>query len=215
MRYCQSCFGVGQRCQCSAVPRQVPGPTLVLWAPPTVSYAAMVSSTETMASTSATGVTHPSYLPPGIPQLEAMDTLLAPTTENLLATAGVGRGSRTWADPQMPTAPGLRQMRPRTPQQQVPPPGGQGEMQATPYRQQVFPPRRAAPKPSTTPSASQDHEEPAGEEEGTRGRSSSQGPQGRQRRNRSSTRGSQKCWRGAPSNGLMDLVANYVASGWK
>ena len=140
----------------------------------------MVSSTETTASTSAAGVTPPSYLPPGIPQLEAMDMLPAPTTENLLATAGVGRGGRTRADPQMPAAPGLHQMRPRMPQQQVPPPGGQGETQATPYQQQVFPPQRTAPKPSATPSASQDHKEPAGEEEGARGRSSSRGPQGRQ-----------------------------------
>ena len=99
VRYCRSCFGVGQRCQCSAIPRQAPGPTLALWTPPTVSYAAMVSSTETTASTSAAGVTHPSYLPPGMPPLKAMDTLPAPTTENLLATAGVGRGSRTRAEP--------------------------------------------------------------------------------------------------------------------
>ena len=98
VRYCQNCFGVGQRCQCSAIPHQVPGLTSALWTPPTVSYAAMVSSTETTASTSAAGVTHPSYLPPGMPSLEAMDTLPAPTTENLLATAGVGRGSRTWAE---------------------------------------------------------------------------------------------------------------------
>ena len=215
VRYCRSCFGVGQRCQCSVVPRQVPGPTSALWAPPTVSYTAMVSSTETTASTSAAGVTPPSYLPPGIPQLEAMDTLPAPTTENLLATTGVGRGGRTWADPRMPAAPGLRQTKPRMPQQQAPPPGGQGETQVTPYWQQVFPPRCATPKPSTTPSASQDHEELAGEEEGTRGRSSSRGPQGRQRRNRSSTRGSWKRWWGAPSDGLMDRMANYVASGWK
>ena len=89
VRYCQNCFGVGQRCQCSAIPRQVPGSTST-----TVSYVAMVSSTETTASTSAVGVTHPSYLPPGMPPLEAMDTLPAPTTENLLATAGVSRGSR-------------------------------------------------------------------------------------------------------------------------
>ena len=133
----------------------------------------MVSSTETMASTSAAGVTHPSYLPPGMPPLEAMDTLPAPTTENLLATAGVGRGGRTWAEPQIPAAPGFHQMRPRMPQQQAPTPGGQGSTQATPYRQQVFPPQRAAPKPSATPSASQDHEEPAREDEGTRGRSPS------------------------------------------
>ena len=173
VQYCRSCFGVGQRCQCSAIPHQAPGLTLALWTPPTVSYAAMVSSTETTASTSAAGVTHLSYLPPGMPQLKAMDTLPAPTTENLLATAGVGRGSRTRADPQMPAAPGLHQMRPRMPQQQVPPPRGQGETQAMPYRQQVFPPRRAAPNPSATPSDSQGHEELAEEDEGTRGRSSS------------------------------------------
>ena len=95
VRYCQHCFGVSQRCQCSAIPHQAPGPTSALWTPPTVSYVAMVSSTETTASTSAAGVTHLSYLPPGMPPLEAMDTLPAPTMENLLATAGVGRGCRT------------------------------------------------------------------------------------------------------------------------
>ena len=57
----------------------------------------------------------------------------------------------------MPAAPGLRQTRPRTPQQQAPTPGGQEVMQATPYQQQVFPPERPAPKPSATPSVSQDH----------------------------------------------------------
>ena len=175
----------------------------------------MVSSTETTASTSAAGVTHLRYLPPGMPPLEAMDTLPAPTTENLLATAGVGRGGRTQAEPQIPAAPGLRQTRPTMPQQQVPTPRGQGAAQATPYWQQVFPPRRAAPKPSTTPSASQDHEEPVREDEGTRGRSPSQGPQDRQRRNRSSTRGSQKRRRGVTSCDLMDEMSNYVASGWK
>ena len=73
----------------------------------------------------------------------------------------------------MPAAPGLRQMRPRMPQQQAPTPRGQEAMQATPYRQQVFPPKCPAPKPSATPSASQDHGDPAREVEGTRGRSSS------------------------------------------
>ena len=212
VQFCQSCFGVGQRCQCSAIPRQAPGPMSALWTPPTVSYVAMVSSIETTASTSAAGATPPSYLPPGMPALKATDMLPAPTMENLLATAGVSRGGRTWADPQIPTAPGLRQMRPRMPQQQAPTPRRQ---EAMPYRQQVFPPRCAAPKLSATPSASQDHEEPAREEEGTRGRSSSRGSRDRQRRNRSSTRGSGKHWWGTPSDGLMDQMANYVASGWK
>ena len=140
VRYCRHCFGVGQRCRCSTIPHQAPGPTSALWTPPTVSYTAMVSSTETMASTSAAGVTHPSYPPPGMPPLEAMDMLPASTTENLLATAGVGRGSRTWTQPQIPTAPALHQTRPRTPQQQAPTPGRQEATQATPYRQQVYPP---------------------------------------------------------------------------
>ena len=173
VRYCRHCFGVGQRCQCSAIPHQVSGPTSALWAPPTVSYVAMVSSTETTASTSAAGVTPPSHLPPGMPAIEPMDTLPAPTTENLLATASIGRGRKPWTPPRMPAAPGLCQMRPRTPQQQAPTSGGQEVMQATSYRQQVFPPKRPAPKLSTTPSASQDHGDLAGEAEGARGRSSS------------------------------------------
>ena len=176
VRYYRHCFGVGQRCQCSAVPRQDPGLTAALWTPPTASYAAMVSSTKTMASTSATGVTPLSHLPPRVPTIEPMDTLPPPTTENLLATAGVGRGHKPQTPPQMPAAPGLHQMRPQTPQQQAPTPRGQEAMQAMPYRQQVFPPKRPAPKPSATPSASQDHGDPAGEAEGARGRSSSRQP---------------------------------------
>ena len=94
VQYCRRCFGVGQRCQCSAVPHQAPGLTAALWTPPTVSYMAMVSSTETTASTSAAGVTPPSHLLPGVPAIEPMDTLPAPTMENLLATAGIGQGCK-------------------------------------------------------------------------------------------------------------------------
>ena len=162
------------------VPRQAPGPMAALWMPPTVTYTAMVSSTETMASTSAAGVTPLSHLPPEVPAIEPMDILPAPTTENLLATAGVGRGHKPRTLLQMPTAPGLHQMRPRMPQQQAPTPRGQEVTQAMPYRQQVFPPKPPAPKLNTTPSASQDHGDLAGEAEGTRGRSSSRGPQNRQ-----------------------------------
>ena len=173
VRYCRHCFGVGQKCQCSAIPHQAPGPTSALWAPPTVSYVAMVSSTKTTASTSAAGVTHPSDPSPGMPPLEAMDTLPAPTTENLLATAGVGRGARPRSQPGTPTAPGIHQTRPRTSQQQAPTPGRQEATQATPYWQQVYPPQHATPKPSTIPSTSQGREEPAREDEGARGRSPS------------------------------------------
>ena len=163
VRYCRCCFGVSQRCQCSAVPRQAPGLTAPLWMPPTVSYATMASSTETKASTSATGVTPPSHLPPRAPAIEPMDTLLPPTMENLLATAGVSWGHKPQTPPRMPAAPGLHQMRPRMPQQQVPTPRGWEATQATPYRQQVFPPKRPAPKLSATPSASQDHGDSARE----------------------------------------------------
>ena len=62
--------------------------------------------------------------------------------------------------------------------QQVPTPGWQEAMPATPYRQQVFPPKSPASKPSATPSTSQDQGDPAGGAGGTRSRSSSRGPQG-------------------------------------
>ena len=142
----------------------------------------MVSSTKTTASTSTAGVTPLSHLPPRESAIELMDTLPPLTTENLLATAGVGRGRKPQTPLRIPTAPGLHQTRPKTPQQQAPTPGRQEVMQATPYRQQVFPPKRPAPKPSAIPSASQDHGDPAGEAEGARGRSSSRGPQDGQRR---------------------------------
>ena len=212
VRYCRSCFGVGPGCQCSTVPRQVSGPTAALWAPPTLSYSGMVSSTETTASTSTAGVTPPSHLPPRDPAVELMDTLPPLTTENLLATAGVGQGRKPQTPPHIPTAPGLRQTRPKMPQQQAPTPGRQEVTQATPYRQQVFPPKCPAPKPSATPSASRDQGGPAGEAGGARGRSSSWGPQGR---SLSSTRGSRKRRRADPNDSLMDKIANFVASGWR
>ena len=152
---------------------------VALWAPPTLSYSAMVSSIETTASTSTAGVTPPSHLLPRDPAIKLMDMLMPLTMENLLATAGVGRGRKPQTPPRIPTAPGLRQMRPKMPQQQVPTPGRQEATQATPYRQQVFPPKCPAPKPSATPSAIQDHRGPAEEAGGARGRSLSQGPQDR------------------------------------
>ena len=215
VRYCRSCFGVGLGCQCSTVPRQVSGPTAALWAPPTLSYLAMVSSTGTTASTSTAGVTPPSHLPPRDPAVELMDTLPPLTMENLLATAGISRGHKPQTSPRLPTAPGLRQMRPKMPRQQAPTPGRQEVTQATPYRQQVFPPKHPAPKSSTTPSASWDQGDLAGEAGGARGRSSSQRPQERWGRRRSSMRGSKKHHRADPNDSLMDRMANFVASGWR
>ena len=133
VQYCRSCFGVGPGCQCSAVPCQVSGSMAALWALPTLSYSAMVSSTETTASTSTAGVTPPSHLPPRDPAVELMDTLLPLTMENLLATGGVDRGRKPQTLRCMPTAPGLHQTRPKMPQQQAPTPGRQEAMQATPY----------------------------------------------------------------------------------
>ena len=215
VRYCRSCFGVGPGCQCSAVPHQVSGPTAALWAPPTLNYSAMVSSTWTTASTSTAGVTPPSHLPPRDPAVKLMDTLPPLTTENLLATAGISWGRKPQIPLRVPTAPGLRQMIPKMPQQQAPTPGRQEAMQATPYRQQVFPPKCPAPKLSSTPSASRDQGGLAGEAGGTRGRSSSQGPQERWGRSRSSTRGSRKHHRADPNDSLMDKMANFMASWWR
>ena len=76
-----------------------------------------------------------------------MDTSSPLTTENLLATAGVGQGCRPWVPPNRPTAPGLHQMRPQMPQQPASTTGEQGTRLATPYQQQVFPPKCPAPPP--------------------------------------------------------------------
>ena len=221
VKYCRLCFGVGKKCRCSNVPRQTPSQALALWMPLTMSYVTMASSTETMASSSVGGVPPPRYPPPGLPPLDPvpMDMLPAPTSENLLATAGVGRGGRGLRQPRTPTAPGLHQTRPMAPPQRMPTPGRQEASQATPYRQQVYPPRHttgvrtATTKASTAPSTSQGHDETARGREDTRGRSSSRGPQSQNRRDRSSTRGSRNG--GIYSDNPMDDVSNYVALGWK
>ena len=144
VRYCRFCFGVGQKCRCSCIPHQAPGQASALWMPPMVSYMAMASSIETTASSSVARVTPLSYPPLGLPSLEPMDTLLAPTLENLLATAGVCRGGRGQRQPSAPTAPGIHQMRPMVPQQQTPTPGRQETNQVTPYCQQVYLPQRTS-----------------------------------------------------------------------
>ena len=73
----------------------------------------MASPTKTMASAPIGGVPPSGYPPLGpLPSDPAlMDTLLAPSTENLLATTGVGRGRRSPAvEPRTPTAPGPHQV---------------------------------------------------------------------------------------------------------
>ena len=150
---------------------------MALWMPPIASYAAMASSTETTVSTSTVGAAPLRYPTSALPPLEPMDMSPPLTTEQLLLMAGIDRGGRGRTPPQTPTTPGLPQPRPRMPQLQVPAPKRQAATTQTPYRQQVFPPPAPAPRPSaaTSASQSQEREGPAGEETGTRGRSSSRG----------------------------------------
>ena len=223
VKYCCLCFRDGKKCRCTNVPHQTPSQALALWTPPTMSYMTMASSTETTASSSVGGVPPPRYPPPGpTPGDPApMDMLPAPTSENLLATTSIDRGSRGLRQPWTPTAPGLCQVQPMAPQQQMLAPGRHEAGQATPYRQQVYPPWHtsgvwtATTKASTIPSTSQGHDEMARGGKDARGRSSSQGPQGQNRRDRSSTIGSRKRLRGIYSDNPMDDVSNYVALGWK
>ena len=142
VNYCHLCFRVGKKCGCSSVPHQTPGQASALWTRSMMSYVAMASSTETTASSSAGRAPPPRCPPPGLPPLEPtpMDTLLAPTSKNLLATAGVSRGGRGLRQPRTPPAPGLHPTRPTAPPQWMPTPGRQEASQATPYQQQVYPP---------------------------------------------------------------------------
>ena len=109
VKYCRLCFGVSKKCKCSNVPCQTPSQASALWMPPMMSYVTMASSTKTMASSSVGGVPPLRYPPPGLPpvDLAPMDMLPAPTSENLLATAGVSKGGRGLRQPWTPTAPGL------------------------------------------------------------------------------------------------------------
>ena len=113
LKYCHFCFGIGNKCRCTKVPRQTPRQASALWTPPTMSYATMASPTMMTASSHVGGVPPLRYPPPGLPPGDPalMGTLPAPSTENLLATAGVGRG---WRSPgvgsQTPTAPGPHQV---------------------------------------------------------------------------------------------------------
>ena len=96
VKYCCFCFGVSRKCRCGNVPRQTPSLGSGLWMPPVMSYPAMASHTETTASSSVGGVPPLRHPPPGLPPRNQapMDTLPAATAEDLLATAGVGRGGR-------------------------------------------------------------------------------------------------------------------------
>ena len=130
VKYCRLCFGVGKKCRCTNVPHQTPSQGSALWMPPTMSYTTMASPTDTTASSSVGGVPPLRYPPPGLPPGDPapMDTLPAPTTENLLATSGVGRGGRGWrspaAGPWTPTAPGPNKCHLRPTSSRCPPQEG-------------------------------------------------------------------------------------------
>ena len=167
LKYCRLCFGIGNKCRCTKVPCQTPSQASALWMPPTMSYATMASDTTTTVSSHVGEVPPLRYPPPGPPPgyPVLMDTFPAPSTENLLATAGVGRGLR---QPRTPTAPGPHQVQPTATQQQMPTPGRHEVGQATPYWQQVYPPRHttgaqtATTKANTAPSTSQGCDETRG-----------------------------------------------------
>ena len=94
------------------------------WPPPTMA----------MASSPVSGVPPLGYPPPGLPPGDPalMDTLPAPSTGDLLATAGVGRGLRSPAvGPRTPTAPGPHQVQPSAIQQWMPTSGRYEAGQAT------------------------------------------------------------------------------------
>ena len=113
LKYCCLCFGIGNKCRCTNVPHQTPSQGSALWMPPAMSYVTMASPTMTTASAPVGGVPPPGYPPLGLPPGDwaLMDTLPAPSTENLLATAGVGRAQRSPAvGPWTPTAPGPHQV---------------------------------------------------------------------------------------------------------
>ena len=151
VRYCRHCFGVGQRCRCSVVPHQAPGQTMALWSPPVMSYAAMASSTETIASTSTVGVmASRTSGTSGMPLLEPMETSPPLTTADLLLTAGVGRGTRGWTLPWAPTPLALASLDQGHLPHKCPPPRGR-EPQHRPLTSSRFlhlqppPPGRAPP----------------------------------------------------------------------
>ena len=98
---------------------------MALWSPPVASYAAMASSTETIASTSTVGVmASRTSGTSGMPLLEPMETSPTLTTANLLLTAGVGRGARGWTPPWHPPPLALTSLDQGHLPHKCPPPGG-------------------------------------------------------------------------------------------
>ena len=111
--FCRLCYTLGDGCRCSKAAPQAPLSyrDLALWVPPQSSYASMVSSMITTASTSMRGVSSTAGPLPGFPARgtpSLMDVLLASLSYNLLTQPGVGRGRRLQSTPgsTRPWAPG-------------------------------------------------------------------------------------------------------------
>ena len=120
--FCCLCYALGNNCGCSRAMYQAPhgyGST-ALWTPPKPSYASMVSSTMTTASTSMRGVSPTMGPPPGFPAMGAPTLMDVSPSYNPLAHAGVGRGLRPQsvpgsARPWVPGTVGLCQAQPSAP----------------------------------------------------------------------------------------------------
>ena len=106
--FCQFCFSLGGYCRCSS---PAPPAQTQLWDPPAYSYTSIAAAT--MPSTSAVGVPTLADSPPGYPTLPQPVDLPWPSKgTNLLAGAGVGRGTLIQRMQARSRMPGLHQERP-------------------------------------------------------------------------------------------------------
>ena len=162
--FCHLCYTLGNTCGCAGATHQAPHGyrSTALWTPPQPSYALMVSSMMTTASTSMRGVSSRTGTPPGFPALEAPTPMDMSLGCNPLAHAGVGWGHRPQskpgsAGPRMPGATSLHQPQPSGPRQPAAASGSQGTCPTTLYQQVVHPPRqvRFAPPPKEEATMSQ------------------------------------------------------------
>ena len=92
--FCHLCYTLGNTCGCAGATHQAPqgyGST-ALWTPHKPSYASMVSSTKTTASTSMRGKSPTMGPPPGFPAIGVPTPMDVSPGYNPLAHAGVGWG---------------------------------------------------------------------------------------------------------------------------
>ena len=114
--FCHLCYTLGNTCGCTGAIHHAPHGygSMALWTPPKPSYASMMSSTMTTASTSMKGASSTMGPPPGSPTHETPRPMDVSLGYNPLVHAGVGWGLRPQstlglARPWVPGTPGLRQ----------------------------------------------------------------------------------------------------------